>query len=68
MYRRTSEMLSIVGERDSAHAKLEARTAIRYVYTVRVHRENRPFTSLGGLATELNSHMKDRCGFLFVRL
>ena len=26
----TSGMLSIVGERESAHAKLEARTALRY--------------------------------------
>ena len=27
----TSGMLSIVGERESAHGKLEARTALRYV-------------------------------------
>ena len=59
-------MLSIVGERESVHAKLEARTALRYVqcgihiYIYRERerereRENHSFTSLGRLAMLANN-------------
>ena len=50
-------MLSIVGEWESAHAKLEAHTALRYVDSagyIYIERENHRFTSLGGLATFAN--------------
>ena len=53
----TSGMLSIVGTRESAHAKLEARTALQYVQCglhIYIERENRLFSSLGGLATHAN--------------
>ena len=48
----TSEMLSIVGKWESAHAKLEACTALRYVQCG-LHI---PFTSIGGLA--INSKIR----------
>ena len=53
----TSGMLSIVGDRESAHAKLEACTALWYVHYglhIYIERENHPFTSLGGLAMLAN--------------
>ena len=56
----TSGTLSIVGEQESTHAKLEARMALRYVQCG-LHkynnRENRLFTSLGGLTMLANYYM-----------
>ena len=54
----TSEMVSIVGERESVHAKLEARMALWYVQCG-LHIL---FTSLGGLTmlnnSKIRGHMK----------